>query len=222
MLSFSALSVVATLAFSAFTSAMPLDPTSAVSTVGNLLPVPALPVGVPALKRDTPRSVAAIVADVTVQVTPYVEQLKYINKQNATLEVIEPVVTNIKGVFASAVVEVQGLMGLSADVILAPVTGTVAVTVAELAQIIAGLLTLVFEVVGVVLGVVDSSILSCVTYLLVSLAELVGCLVCAIVMLVDGILANLVATIVPLIGAIIPIILQLNVLIVIKIFGIAL
>lgn len=76
MLSFSALSVVATLAFSAFTSAAPLDPTSALSTVENLLPVPvpALP-AVPSLKRDSPRGIAAIVADVTVQVTPYVQQL---------------------------------------------------------------------------------------------------------------------------------------------------
>lgn len=80
---------------------------------------------------------------------------------------------------------------------------------------------LVFEVLGVVLSVVDASILDCVTYLLVSLAELVGCLVCAIVMLVEGILANLVATIVPLIGSILPIILQLNVAIVIKIFGLS-
>ncbi|EMD36152.1 hypothetical protein CERSUDRAFT_115123 [Gelatoporia subvermispora B] len=222
MLSFSALSVVATLAFSAFTSAAPLDPTSAVSTIENLLPVPVPALPIPALKRDSPRGIAAIVADVTVQVTPYVQQLKYVNKQNATLEVIEPVVVNIKGVFAEAVVEVQGLMGQSQDVILAPITGAVAITVTELAQIVAGLLTLVFEVLGTVLAVVDSSILDCVTYLLVSLAELVGCLVCAIIMLVDGILANVVATIVPLIGSIIPIIVQLNVLIVIKIFGIAL
>ena len=62
---------------------------------------------------------------------------EYIKSENATLEVIEPVVVNIKGVIAGAVVEVQGLMGQAQDVILAPVTGTVAVTVAELAQIIA-------------------------------------------------------------------------------------
>lgn len=61
-------------------------------------------------------------------------------KANATVEVVTPIVTNIRGVVVDAVAEVVALAGADASVILAGVDGKAQVTVTVLAQLIADLL----------------------------------------------------------------------------------
>ncbi|KAI0916627.1 hypothetical protein AcW1_010177 [Taiwanofungus camphoratus] len=225
MLSFSALSVFATLALSAFTSAVPLSPTGVVNDISSVAHLPAVPIpsglaGV--IPRDAPRGVCAILQDVTTQVTPYTVQLQYLKQSNATIDVITPIVNNIKGVLGGALGDVNGLVGQSTSVILATVDGTAQVTVTELAQIIAGLMTLIFDAVSVVLDVVSSDLSDCVTSLLCTVGELLGCLVCAIAMLVGSSLHGLLSAVVGLVGSLFPIIIKLNVSVFISLLGITL
>lgn len=82
--------------------------------------------------------------------------LEYLKQSNATIDVITPIVNNIKGVLGGALGDVNGLVGQSTSVILATVDGTAQVTVTELAQIIAGLMT-----------VSDSALRNCVVLMVI-------------------------------------------------------
>lgn len=66
--------------------------------------------------------------------------LDYITAQNATIEVLAPLVENIKGVLGDALVEINGLVGQSQTVILG-VEGGALLAVGDVAAAIVGLLT---------------------------------------------------------------------------------
>ena len=66
--------------------------------------------------------------------------IAYIKRENCTVEVLTPIVAEIKGALSGALVEVNALVGVSADIILASVDGTVQVTIDVLAQLVADLL----------------------------------------------------------------------------------
>lgn len=224
MLSFSTLSVFAALALSTFTSAAPAlpgvsDVTSAVpglSAVSGL--TGSLPVVNGLLPRDT-KNVVTIINETQYKVTEYTVEFHYITAQNATIEVLAPLVENIKGVLGDALVEINGLVGQSQTVILG-VEGGALLAVGDVAAAIVGLLTLVLDAVSAVLAVVSSDATECVTYLLSGLVEVLGCLVCAIVMLVNGLLGNVVSTVVSLLGGVVGILSTLKVTVLISILGI--
>lgn len=64
----------------------------------------------------------------------------YVIAANATLEVLAPIVADIKGVLGGALVEINGLVGLSEDIVLG-LEGGLLLTVTEVASAIVGLLT---------------------------------------------------------------------------------
>lgn len=64
--------------------------------------------------------------------------LAYITANNATVAAISPVVAQIKTQLTGAVTQLQALVGQDSSVILAPVEGTTSMTVASLATLIAG------------------------------------------------------------------------------------
>lgn len=64
----------------------------------------------------------------------------YITAENATIEVLGPIVENIKGVLGDALVEIQGLVGQSVDVVLG-VEGGALLVVGDVAAAIFGLLS---------------------------------------------------------------------------------
>ncbi|KAH8096850.1 hypothetical protein BXZ70DRAFT_944800 [Cristinia sonorae] len=205
MLSFKSLAIAAAVAF------------GAISTV---YAAPAVSSDV-AVARDVVaiRGVAAIVAEVHAKVTPFVAQLHTLTVANATVEVVHPIVTEIKDVVAGAVVEVVALAGAKPSVILASVDGTVQVTVVVLAKLIADLLILIFGALGFVLSVCDVSLVAALIPCLCIVADILGCLICAIFSLCGGLLVGLVGAVVALIGAILPIIARLNVVVLVSIFA---
>ncbi|GBE84488.1 hypothetical protein BKA93DRAFT_734425 [Sparassis latifolia] len=217
MFAFSTLSILATLALSAFTSAAPFASTGVVSSVEDLVAVP----DVPSLVPRATAGVYEVITTVTETIRPQVAELTFLTAQNATVDNISNIVVGIRTVLGTALVDVQGLMCESTDVILAPIEGTVLITVAELAEVVSELLILVFEALGFVLTIVSADILPSVTYLLASLAEVVGCLLCAVIMLVDNILVGLVGALVPLISSILSIIGSLNITIIVAVLGLS-
>ena len=64
----------------------------------------------------------------------------YVVAANATLEVLSPIVADIKGVLGDALVDINALVGLSEDVVLG-LEGGLLLTVTEVAAAIVGLLT---------------------------------------------------------------------------------
>ncbi|TCD66871.1 hypothetical protein EIP91_000769 [Steccherinum ochraceum] len=203
MLSFKSLAFAAAVAFGALSTAF-----AAPAVVGSEV-----------VARDlvAARGVAVILTDVHTKIQPHILELNSLVKANATVEVVTPIVVEIKGVVVDAVVEVIALAGASADVILAGVDGGVQVTVAVLAQIIADLLILVFGALGFVL-----SICADVTVMIPCLcivADVIGCLICAVFSLVGSLLVGIIGAVVVLIAAILPVIAQLNILVLVNVFA---
>lgn len=64
----------------------------------------------------------------------------YIVAANATLEVLSPIVADIKGVLGDALVDINALVGLSEDIVLG-LEGGLLLTVTEVAAAVVGLLT---------------------------------------------------------------------------------
>lgn len=130
--------------------------------VGGVLPTveSVVPVG-DVLRRDTivtKKSMAVIFTETTTKVTPICGEFckchklrgliqsdlripDYVNKQNATVDALTPLVSQLRTILGDALNDILSLSGEANTVILAPVEGAVLVTVAELAQLIAGLLT---------------------------------------------------------------------------------
>ncbi|OBZ78248.1 hypothetical protein A0H81_01757 [Grifola frondosa] len=219
MLSFSSLSLIATLALSAFTSASPINSDSLAPVAVPAVPAVAIPAVSGLGSRDAVRSVPVILADVQTKVTTYTQELTFITQANATVEVLTPIVTNIKVILTGALVEINGLVGQPAEIILASVDGTAKVTVVELANIISGLLIIVFEALNAVLAVVSITAKAAVVALLGTVGEILGCLICAIIMLVGGILTDLVFTLKPLLVSISTILTNLNVVVIVSVLG---
>ncbi|KAI0635395.1 hypothetical protein C8Q77DRAFT_1156690 [Trametes polyzona] len=215
MFSFSTISVFATVALSAFTSAIPLASRQlpAVGDLAGSLPVVngltgALGGVLP--RADATTSLAAILSDAQTQLAPLTAQLKFANKQNATVEGLTTPVNNIKAVLTATTARVNALAGLPQDQILAAVDGAAAITVAGLAEIVATLLTDVFTALVAVLAVVDGDVVPAVTALLAAVGALVGTLLTAVLGLVGGLLAALIPLVAGLLGELVPTLLTLN------------
>ncbi|THH19882.1 hypothetical protein EUX98_g8690 [Antrodiella citrinella] len=193
MLSFKSLAFVAAVAFGAFSTAFAAPATSS-----------------ELVARDV-RGVAAIIADLNVKIGPSVLQLNSVVKANATVEVITPIVMNLKGVIGDAVVEVINLADAAPTTILATVDGTAQVTVSILAGIIGDLLLLVFGALNIVLNVCDASVVSALIPVLTIVANSIGCLICAIFSLCGGLLVGLVGAVATIVVSIGPIITRLSV-----------
>ncbi|KAH7923042.1 hypothetical protein BV22DRAFT_611664 [Leucogyrophana mollusca] len=139
MRSFSTLSVLFTAALSAFTYAAPTGPTDALKlpNVGDLTKLGST---VPVQTRETPASVAVIFTNVQETIIPLTDKFTFITPANATAAEITPIIGQIKDCLLTATVSLKALVGLELSVILAPVEGTVQLTVAEVAKLVGGVL----------------------------------------------------------------------------------
>ncbi|KAH9925972.1 uncharacterized protein B0H18DRAFT_1007191 [Fomitopsis serialis] len=246
MISFGRLSAFAALAFATVSSAAPAVDASAISStaaaavssvtaaaaVSSVSAIPSAPAvpsvasvpSVPSADGLVPRdqkNVVTIINETTAQVTQYTLEFQYLTAENATVEVIEPLVQNIKGVIGGALSEVSQLVGQSQDIILG-VEGGALLTVTEVASAVVGLLSLVLEGVSAVLAVVSSDASECVTVLLGSLVEVLGCLICAIFTLVSGLLGGLIPAVVGLLGDLTGVLSTLKVTVLVSVLGITL
>ncbi|KAI0367263.1 hypothetical protein BV20DRAFT_1037777 [Pilatotrama ljubarskyi] len=223
MFSFSTISVFATVALSAFTSALPLAGRG-LPVVGDLSAVTDVTSGLPVVggilgRNDVPKGIAAIFADVQTQIAPATEQLKFVTKQNATVAAVTGPVNEIKTALTNAVSLVQGLAGQPIEVILASVDGTGKLAVDEVATILAALITTIFTALGAVLTLLGGAIEPALFELLAGVGALVGTLLAAVLALVGAVLTDLVALLAPLLADVVPFILTLNVATIFSLLG---
>ncbi|KAF9233578.1 hypothetical protein BU15DRAFT_79981 [Melanogaster broomeanus] len=226
MRSFSTLSLLVTAALSVFTNAAPIDlPLPALPA----LPTPsgvlsgvtsADPAGLKlrAVKtvvsdaaegveskistlgaRDDSPSVAVIFTNIQTEITPYTEQLNCLVPENATLAIITPIVSQIKGSLLNALPQLQALVGQELSVILASVEGDVTLTVSELAEIVGSVLLLIFTALGAVIQIVVGEVSTDVLPILTDLGCTVTSLMEVVVTLVGGIVALLLPLLAPVV-----------------------
>jgi len=181
MRAFTALSLVATAAFSLFAAASPV----AVQE-----------------KREV-YGLAHIFAGAEAKLQPICAELNAFTAENIEVEVVTNLVVEIKDILAEAVVDVKALVGVSTEIIFAPTVGAVLLTVHDVAGLVAGLLILVSGTLYKVLGLLhyDLAVLGSV---LAALGATVYALLAAVIVVVEG----LVVVLVPLLGADIAVILK--------------
>ncbi|KAJ6578035.1 hypothetical protein B0H19DRAFT_1371045 [Mycena capillaripes] len=131
MPSFSQITLLATVALAAFTSAAPVA-----GPKRDLVPLPAI--------------FTQLVADLT----PVAAALSSIDASNATAEVVTPLTNEIQSIIVGAVGQVSALAGSPVSTILSTADGVISVT--EAAQLLAPALTIVYGAVQDVLNVVGS------------------------------------------------------------------
>ncbi|TFY77768.1 hypothetical protein EWM64_g6244 [Hericium alpestre] len=206
MPSFAKIASFAALAFGALVSAAPLSAVhGAVGKVASAVPaVPAFP------RHVAPICIEGIFNDLTDKLTPITGELNFIVTGNATQEVLGPIVDDIKSIIQDAVSTLNTLVGKPVDEILVSVDGTVKLTLGDVAELVAGVLTIVFTAIGKVLRLASIDV-SVVVSILAPIAELVAALLSVVLKLVGGVLGDVVGAVLPLIGGLIPVILQLNV-----------
>ncbi|EED83321.1 predicted protein [Postia placenta Mad-698-R] len=223
MLSFSTLSVFAALALSTFTSAAPApsEISDVITSASPAVPVVGVVSGVASSLPDVScgtKNVVTIITETQFNLSEIIIEFRYITAQNATIEVLAPLVENIKGVLGDALWEINGLVGQGHNVILG-LSGGNLLTVSDVATAIGGLLTLVLDAVSSVLAVTSSDSTECVTYMLSGLVEVLGCVVCATIMLVNPLLGSVVSTVAIQLGGLVGVISTLKVTVLLSIFG---
>ncbi|KAF5391231.1 hypothetical protein D9757_003037 [Collybiopsis confluens] len=167
------LSLLATVASAAFSFAAPVTPSS------NVLEA-----------RCLCQDIHSIITDVTTTLTPIVAELTYITHENCTVEVLTPIVGEIKQVLSTAITEVNALTGKTAVTLLTTVDG-VLLTVTDVAALVVALLNLIFGALAVVLKVVTEVNVAAVIGLLCEVVEVVAELLQAILSVVGGLLVVL-------------------------------
>ncbi|KAJ7616869.1 hypothetical protein DFH06DRAFT_707581 [Mycena polygramma] len=132
MPSFSQITLLATLALAAFTSAAPLAVEKR-----DLVPLP------------------AIITQLTSQLGPLTSALSSIDASNATTDVVGPITDQIKDALSGAVGQVSALAGSPVSTILSTADGVISAT--DAAQLLAPVFTTVFSATQQVLNVVGAS-----------------------------------------------------------------
>ncbi|KZT18732.1 hypothetical protein NEOLEDRAFT_1152413 [Neolentinus lepideus HHB14362 ss-1] len=215
MRSFTAIFSLAAFAFAGLTSAAPID-TSAASgaldtvkgAVSNFPKVGGVPNSLSA-RTDAPRGVQEILIDVQTKITPLTQQIQFCNAQNATVNVLTPIIQTLSSTLEDVVPELQALVGQPIDVILASTTGTAQVTVGEVAHLVANILTLVFGALGTVTTLVKGE-LSALTPVVAPLGNAVGHLLQAVFAAVGSVVGGLLSAVQGLVQNLVPIILNLS------------
>ncbi|KAH7913504.1 hypothetical protein BJ138DRAFT_1145859 [Hygrophoropsis aurantiaca] len=210
MRSFGSLSLLFTAALSAFTYAAPAVSTDASAVLNKVSGAagdvkPDVLSSTPALasRDDTPQSIAVIFTTAQAQLEPLTEKLTSITSEDATLDNITPIVAEIKTCLLTATGSLKLLVGADLSVILAPVEGTVALTVAAVGELVGGLLCLIFAAVGCLLNVVVGDVRAAVLPLLVDLCGVVAGLLQVVLGLVGGLLAVVLTILTPTVLAVI-------------------
>ncbi|KAL0061319.1 hypothetical protein AAF712_011836 [Marasmius tenuissimus] len=98
-----------------------------------------------------------VIDDATSKITPLVEQLKSLDAASITVEKIQPIAIEIKGVIADGIGHLNLLAKSNAEATLILSTGNGTLSVSETATLLAGLVNLVFGALGAVLKLVVSA-----------------------------------------------------------------
>ncbi|KAF8549524.1 hypothetical protein OG21DRAFT_1555082 [Imleria badia] len=125
----------------------------------------------PVVERQALQSVAVVLTDLTSTVTPLANQLLYATADNATQEILTPIIGDISTAVTGAVSSLNLLVGLPVDVILASVDGTTILAASDIATILATVVNLIFTATNAVLLVVDITIYEVIYTLLGALGQ---------------------------------------------------
>ncbi|ESK92537.1 hypothetical protein Moror_4413 [Moniliophthora roreri MCA 2997] len=144
------------------------------------------------VRHDQEKTVPVILTDVTVEITAVIAPLTFITQQNATVEVIVPILEDVKGILSGAIADIKVVVGGAGGLVggLLTLVGKV-LSVVDLACLIAALLKVVFTALGAVLKVVAAADKDVIKPLLIEVAKLVAELLKIILPLVGGLLAAL-------------------------------
>ncbi|THH18161.1 hypothetical protein EW146_g2791 [Bondarzewia mesenterica] len=190
MPSFAKIFSFATLAFGALVSAAPLTPAANVPRCGC-------------------ESVAVVLTGLTTSLQPLCGELGYIVAGNATHEAVQPIIADVTVVISDAVNALNNLVDKPVADILLTVDGTAQITLTEVAQLLAGVICLVFGALGHVVGCVKGDISAIVT-VIVPVGQLVAGLVAIVIKLVGAVLGDVLVALIPLIVDVKLTILHLN------------
>jgi len=193
MRSFSILSLVATAAFSLFAAAAPAPGHTHVD-------VGAAAAAHAHVQRDVAlKSVPVILTQLTIDLTPSCEELKYIRKDNCTSEVLTPIFNEIVVHVGVAIADIKLLVGADLSVILCGVDGKVQVAVSVVAELLCTVLHLVIDVLAKLVVIVNYNL-----SLLGPVLATIGACLCELIAAVLGVVAGLLLELVPLVLYLLP------------------
>jgi len=189
------------------------EPTNAPSA-----PIPsasesAIPSEVPTPATPAVHSLPAILGELVTAVTPLFAELGSLTKQNATVDIVQPIVGDINNALNIAITEVNTLIDQPVEVVLATAKGVL--DIGELVKLLQPFLTLVFTALGSVLNLLSGVTSGEVFTLLKSVGALVGELLALVLDIVGGLAGGLLGTVFSLVGplltgTVLPILTQLG------------
>ncbi|KAF9261149.1 hypothetical protein L218DRAFT_946334 [Marasmius fiardii PR-910] len=196
-------SVLATIACAALSYAAPLISVEAGAKVDAIAKVGA------AVQARHDQGIPDVIQQVTVQITTVIAPLTFLTSQNATVDVVTPILSEVKTILGGAVTEVTTIAGTATGATGGLVGGLVGgllktvfslagqvLSLADVAGLLATLLKVVFTALGVVLKVVSSADKAALQPILAEVAGLVADLLKVVLPLLGG----LVGALIPLIG----------------------
>jgi len=209
------LSIFATLAFAAFSFAAPM--------IGGASPVNAVAARGAGANRHTKEVSLEVVLTAAIDViTPITEKLTCIKSgDGATIEVISPIIAELKVAIKKVIVDVKVLVSLPLEKILCTAVGGVLDALA-IAKLLACLLNLVFGACGSILGVVSVSVKAELCPLLSDVGCLLGSLLCDVLGLVSSLVSQIILCLLPQITGCYSILKLLDIKIIISVLGLIL
>ncbi|KAF5371791.1 hypothetical protein D9758_003522 [Tetrapyrgos nigripes] len=150
------------------------------------------------------KTIPDIIFDLTIQITPLVNQLKVLKASECTVSNIKLITGEMKIIISNAIVEVKALADITVDAALSTTTGVLSLI--DLCKIIATLYSLIFGCFGVVLNIV----LSVEYYDVCGLFAEVAVLLASLLQLICGIVGGLTIILQPLLVVWVDIIVKLG------------
>ncbi|KAF9653538.1 hypothetical protein BDM02DRAFT_3125522 [Thelephora ganbajun] len=201
------LSIFATLAFAVFSYAAPMfagpSPVDAIAARHE-----------GEHTKDT--SLEVVLTTAIELITPITAELGCIKAENATVEVIAPIVAKLKIAIGDVICDVKALASLPLERILCTLVGGVLDAVA-IAKLLACLLNLVFGACASILAVVAVSVKAQIIPILVEVGCLVGSLLCAVLGLANGLIFDIIKCLLPQIVGCLEVIKMLDIRIIIAV-----
>ncbi|KAI0799977.1 hypothetical protein C8Q74DRAFT_1233612 [Fomes fomentarius] len=193
---FNSLTVFATIAFSAFTSAIPLanEQAGVISPKDVVFPVaPANGVVTgDVLPRAGLDSIVSILTDMHVQLVPVTAPLKFVTANNATFDAVSPSLDHIKSILNNGIARLKALSGQPRSVLLASPFKNDAelISITDLGSLLATVTTAITVPLGTVVAL-DGLLVPPLAAILTDVGALVGALLAAVLSLVNVLVAAL-------------------------------
>jgi len=175
--------------------------------------------GVKLRSDEEPKGLDSVLSDVVDAVTPIVKKITDLETVECTVEILEPILKDVKGILEAAIKAVEHLLTLPVDEALKSATTGLLIDVKDLAKLVAAVIRVVICLIQAVLAIVSGVVKDGVLPLLCEIGELLGNLLSLVVKLVSTLLKGLVAEVLLLIADLVKVILGLDLKVVIQVLG---